>query len=318
LTFTATVYGFFGRPGTDVTFLDGTTVLANVALDTNQQASFSSGNLSSGMHTMTAEYNGLSDGVFITITPAPLTITANNVSKTYGDSVTFAGTEFSSNGLINGDKVTRVTLSSAGAGATASVAGSPYPIIPSAAVGAGVGNYLISYVNAGLTVNPRALTVTVDNQTKITGEANPAFTASYTGFVLGQGPSVLGGIPTFTTPATTTSPPGAYAITPGGLTSSNYAITFVKGILTVLSYTDATTTILKQVQGANVPSGIQNALVSSLQAAIDSFNRGNNTAGVNQLGAFQNKVSAQSGKAIDAALADALIAAAQRIINAVG
>jgi hypothetical protein len=69
---------------------------------------------------------------------------------------------------------------------------------------------------------------------------------------------------------------------------------------------------------SNIPAGTQNALMSSLQAAIDSFNRGDNTAGVNQLAAFQNKVSAQSGKMIDAALADALIAAAQRIINAIG
>jgi hypothetical protein len=36
------------------------------------------------------------------------------------------------------------------------------------------------------------------------------------------------------------------------------------------------------------------------------------------LGAFINEVSAQRGKHIDAALADAWIAHAQRIINAVG
>ena len=64
------------------------------------------------------------------ITPAGLTITANDVSKTYGETVTFAGTEFTDSGLVNSDTVTSVTLTSAGAAATATVAGSPYAIVP--------------------------------------------------------------------------------------------------------------------------------------------------------------------------------------------
>jgi hypothetical protein len=43
---------------------------------------------------------------------------------------------------------------------------------------------------------------------------------------------VLGAL-TFSTPASTTSPVGNYPITPSGLTSTNYAITFVSGTLTV-------------------------------------------------------------------------------------
>ena len=54
--------------------------------------------------------------------------------------------------LLNSDTVTSVTLPSAGAAATATVAGSPYPVVPSAAVGAGLGNYTISYANGKLTV----------------------------------------------------------------------------------------------------------------------------------------------------------------------
>jgi hypothetical protein len=37
----------------------------------------------------------------------------------------------------------------------------------------------------------------------------------------------------FTTPATIASPPGGYAITPFGQTATNYAITYVDGVLTV-------------------------------------------------------------------------------------
>ncbi len=67
------------------------------------------------------------------ISPAPLTITANDRTKVYGQTVVFAGTEFGTSGLLGTDTVTSVTLTSPGAAATATVAGSPYPITPSAA-----------------------------------------------------------------------------------------------------------------------------------------------------------------------------------------
>lgn len=77
------------------------------------------------------------------------------------------------------------------------------------------------------------LTVTANDATRVTGQANPSFAASYTGFVLGQDPSALGGTLSFTTTADASSPLGTYAITPSGLTASNYAITFVSGTLIV-------------------------------------------------------------------------------------
>ena len=63
-----------------------------------------------------------------------------------------------------------MTLTSAGAAATATVAGSPYAIVPSAAAGTGLGNYTISYVNGSLTVNPAALTITADSTSKTYGQ----------------------------------------------------------------------------------------------------------------------------------------------------
>ena len=65
-------------------------------------------------------------------------------------------------------------------------------------------------------------------------------------------------------------------------------------------------------------SGLQNSLDSQLQAAIASFAAGDTVDGVSDLEAFIHHVSAQRGKKITAALADAWNAAAQRIINAVG
>ena len=73
----------------------------------------------------------------------------------------FAGTEFSTIGLLNADTVTSVTLTSPGAVATAPVSGSPYPITPSAAVGSGLGNYTISYFDGDLGVTPAAAVIVV-------------------------------------------------------------------------------------------------------------------------------------------------------------
>lgn len=86
------------------------------------------------------------------IVPAPLTITANNAIKQVGTTLAFAGTEFSSSGLLFTDSVTSVTLTSAGASAGATVTGGPYSIVPSNATGSGLGNYTIAYVDGALTV----------------------------------------------------------------------------------------------------------------------------------------------------------------------
>ena len=110
----------------------------------------------------------------LTVNPATLTITANDLTKTYGDTVTFAGTAFTTTGLVNSDRVTSVTLTSPGAAATATVAGSPYAITPSVAVGTGLDNYSITYHAGSLTVNPASLTIVADNKTMSFGGPVPA------------------------------------------------------------------------------------------------------------------------------------------------
>ncbi len=84
--------------------------------------------------------------------------------------MTFAGTEFTTDGLVNGDSVSGVTLTSDGAAATAPVSGSPYAIVASDAAGSGLDNYTISYTNGSLTVAPRPLTVTANGATKTYGD----------------------------------------------------------------------------------------------------------------------------------------------------
>ncbi len=84
-----------------------------------------------------------------------------------------------------------------------------------------------------ITINRRSLTVTANNVFRLLGAANPAFTATYTGFAGEEGPLVLTGTLNFDTPATNSSPVGTYSVTPSGVASNNYSITFVPGTLTI-------------------------------------------------------------------------------------
>jgi hypothetical protein len=95
-------------------------------------------------------------------------------------------------------------------------------------------NYAIGYVtNLTGAINPAALSIRADDTGRPEGAPNPPFTATYGGFQAGETPAVLAGTLSFSTPATVSSPVGSYSITPFGRSSTNYAITYVNGTLTV-------------------------------------------------------------------------------------
>ena len=136
-------------------------------------------------------YFTATDGI-LTVAKTRLTITADNRSKTYGDTVTFLGTEFTTSGLVSPDTVDSVTLTSAGAASSATVAGSPYSIVPSAATGSGLSNYVIIYQNGSLTVNKATAAIVVTPYTvtynaaahTATGTATGVFSESLSGLNL--------------------------------------------------------------------------------------------------------------------------------------
>ena len=181
----------------------------------------------------------------LTVTPKALSITAANQTKTYGSTFTFdettPSTDFSVSGLVNGDTVDSIVLTSAGAAAGATVAGSPYPIVPSAADGTGLDNYTISYVNGSLTVTPKALSITAANQTKTYGstftfdETTPSTDFSVSGLV--NGDTVDSIVLTSAGAAAGATVAGSpYPIVPSaadGTGLDNYTISYVNGSLTV-------------------------------------------------------------------------------------
>jgi hypothetical protein len=107
------------------------------------------------------------------VNQATLTITATNRMKTYGvtytPDTTPTSVDFNVSGLFNSDSVTSIALNSSGyaASATLTAPGPDYPVTPSAAVGIGLGNYNIGYVNGNLHVSPATLTITALDRTKV-------------------------------------------------------------------------------------------------------------------------------------------------------
>ena len=86
-------------------------------------------------------------------------------------------------------------------------------------------------------VTPAPLMVTANNATRAFDAANPAFTATYTGFVNGDTTASLTGAPSLTTTAVLLSPVAGnpYPITAaiGTLVDGNYTFSFTNGTLTI-------------------------------------------------------------------------------------
>ena len=179
------------------------------------------------------------------ITPAPLTVTASNASKTYDGLGYSGGNGVSYSGFVNGENssVLSGSLSYGGSGQGAVNAGT-YTIVPS---GLTVGsNYSIAYVNGSLTVNPATLTYTAGAATRTYGASNPGFSGTVTGFVHGETlDSATTGTLSFATTATGSSPVGSYAINGSGVSANNGNYTFVQaaGNGSALGVTPATLTV---------------------------------------------------------------------------
>ncbi|HWS89856.1 MAG TPA: Ig-like domain-containing protein [Pyrinomonadaceae bacterium] len=84
-----------------------------------------------------------------------------------------------------------------------------------------------------LNVTQAALSVRADDKAKTYGDPAVPFTVGYAGFVNGDDEGDLQGSLAFNFADSPTTPAGSYTITPSGLSSQNYAVSFVDGTLTV-------------------------------------------------------------------------------------
>ncbi|MBZ5508447.1 MAG: DUF11 domain-containing protein [Acidobacteriia bacterium] len=173
-------------------------------------------------------YAVTSNNGVLTITAAPLTISAGSATRVYGDpNPAFAGTIV---GLKNNDNIT-ATVSGAGAAPTSPVGS--YVLVPALVDPTGkAGNYAVTLNNGTLTITPAALSISANNATRLYGDANPAFTATFAG--LRNADNITA---SFTTAATPASAVGAFAIIPAPVDPTsklgNYTVTLNNGTLTV-------------------------------------------------------------------------------------
>lgn len=166
----------------------------------------------------------------ITVNPAALTVSANNLSKVYGDAdpaLTYAVT-----GLKNGEVAASVFSNALVRAAGETVPGGPYAITRGTL--AANGNYTVNtFTPAALTITPAALRVIADDKARLAGDPNPPFTSRITGFRFADTIASLSGNLSLDSNAGVATPSGNYAIVPSGVSSPNYAVTFVNGTLRV-------------------------------------------------------------------------------------
>ena len=197
-------------------------------------------------YNVTVTYNTL------TVYKAGLTVQALDASRTYGQTNPVFRASYT--GFVNGE--TNTVLGGTLFFTCFATPDSPigtYQIIPSGLTSV---NYDIHYGVGTLTVQPYALTVTADDKGKAFGQGDPTFTVHYSGFVNGDNTNNLGGTLYFnrTAGGATNDPAGTYPIIAFGLTSTNYAINYSNGTLTIAK---AAATVVANPQikfyGANNP-----------------------------------------------------------------
>lgn len=184
-----------------------------------------------------ANYNVTHVNGTMTVTPKQnQTITFNQpATKTYGNAPFAAGATSTNNTIpitYTSSNLSVATIS----GSTITITGAGTSVITAMQAG-NDGYFPAANVTRTLTVNKANLTIRVLDTVKTTGQVNPDFTITYTGFVYGQNSSVLTTQPVATTTAIQNSSPGYYPITLSGASSPNYNIIYTNARLTVLPVT---------------------------------------------------------------------------------
>jgi len=232
----ATISGFVNG---ETLATSGVSGLASASTAATQASGVGSYSITAGVGTLSAsnyDFSNLVDGT-LRIGKAPLTATASNASKTYGDANPALSATIS--GFVNGE-----TLATSGVSglASASTAATQASAVGNYSITAGVGSLSASnydfgnLVNGTLTIDRRALTLSANNASKMAGEPNPefGFTVVADGLSgsrgLVNGDRLEGGL---RTAATAQSSPGVYVLDASLLANGNYRINAKNAVLTI-------------------------------------------------------------------------------------
>jgi hypothetical protein len=344
VSFSATVVGTgpgAGNPsGGSIQFkIDGVNFGPAVAVSLGSASSGSTTSLTAGTHTVEAVFtsadanfsdsNDLLDGGQVVNKRATLTTTSSSLNpSTYGQSVTFSATVVGTGPGAGNPSGGSVQFKIDGVNFGSAVALSGGSASSSAINSLSAGNHTVEAVftssdtnfsnsndllDGGQTVNKASLTITASSHTITFNDPVPTITASYTGFVLGQGPSNLNTQPTCSTTYTVGSLVGTYPTKCENAVSSNYNLTYVNGTVTVLTACSAFNGFLPPIGGA-----VEKMTGGSFASPVRSFKLNSTipvkfsamcfgaplTTGIHTLQAIKYSNASTAGDAIDATPTD--------------
>lgn len=130
------------------------------------------------------------------------------------------------------------------------------------------------------TIEKAPLTIMGNSITREYGESNPELSCTYIGLVNGETQDVLTSPVRIITTATEESPVGTYPIIPSNATSSNYDITFERGILNIVPASQSITWEQELAEAkvgdiielsATSSSGLKVSFTSSNTAIVDIY-----------------------------------------------
>jgi gliding motility-associated-like protein len=247
-------------PSGTLYYSDTYDVISGVSLITSTGAS-----ATFGPHTISASggsadnYNIIHIDGTLSVSKAALTAVADSKSKIYGETnplltITYAGFKYSD----NTESLATPPVASTSA-TSVSNAGS-YSINLTEGIDT---NYDINNTEGTLTVEKAVLNVTVDNKSRIYGKANPDLTASYSGFLNGEGVDDIDIRPVVSTSADIASDAGKYSITADGGFDNNYIFEYRSGTLEIVKADQVITFV-------TIPSGLRTTQNHELAATSTS------------------------------------------------
>jgi len=218
--FTASITGFL--PGDGIADLSGAPDLRTVADVTSDVGTYAIEAALGSLQSAQGYSFAFNPGV-LTITPRPITVTADNLSRLYGAANPPLTFTVGGLGLVNGDQLTGALATTAGP--TTGVGSVP---ITQGTLAASA-NYELTFNPGVLTITPRLLSVAADDQRKLLGQPDPPLTFRLSGDGLVNGDQLSGSLAR--DPGETI---GSYAIRQGSLSAgANYRIEFTPGTLTI-------------------------------------------------------------------------------------
>ena len=259
-------------------------------------------NVPTGFYSTGAGYDITYGSGKLVITPAALNITANNQNKGYGSTFTFTGNEYTAAGLKNGETIGSVSISSAGAVNTATIAGGPYAINVSNATGGtfNPSNYSITYNTGLLTIGKGTVTITglagvnkVYDGTTTAGVDTSGI--QFSGLVNGDTISLVSSTGAFANKNVGNGKSISLTNTYGGAALSNYNI--VDQLFTTANITQKSL-IISGITAANKIYDATTSAVTNTSGIVMTGLIGGDTVTVSSSGAFTDK-NVGTGKTVN-------------------